>query len=134
MNAQPSLFDAPITSGTHRKRERQTSVDAARSMSGPVLNKQQREALAVVAANPCEGATAYELATQLGFQQNVMARRLSDLGEMGYAFRRWGWIGEEQVYEARPGSSGRRCDVWRATDAGLEWLSGVVDVATASRL
>ncbi len=132
--SQLDLFTAPVTQGSHRKRSRQTSVDAARSMSGDVLTNQQREVLEVVAANPCHGATAYEIATQLGYQQNVVARRCTDLGEMGFAQRRSGFYGEEEVFMSRPGSSGRQCDVWFATDKGLSWLAGTVDVPTGDRL
>lgn len=127
MTSQLGLFDPPVR-GTARRRDPKTSKDAARSMSGEVLTAQQRQVLEVIAANPCHGATAYELATQLGFQQNVMARRCTDLGERGFAYRKSGWIGDEEVFVSRPGSSGRQCDAWFATDKGLSWLRGEIDV------
>lgn len=130
---QLGLFDAPITRGGTRKTSRQTSVDAARTMSGVILRDQQRKVLQVVEA--CAyGATAFEVAVQLGLQQNVMAKRLSELGEMGLTFRRTGQIGSETVCESRPGGSGRRCDVWRVTGTGRARLAGVVDVQVVGYL
>lgn len=132
--AQLGLFDAPATRGTARKRDRQTAKDAAASMAGDVLRDQQRKVLDVVAACWEHGATAYEVATQLGLQQNVMAKRLGELGDLGLTQRRTGAIGGELIYEARPGGSGRRCDVWRITDAGRERVRGMVDVQVAGYL
>lgn len=122
---QLTLADAPITSGSHRHADRQTSVDAARSMQGRALTVQQLAVLQVVAA--CwQGATAYEIAQQTGYQQSVMSRRLCDLIARGLVVYR---------DETRPGSSGRPCSVAEITERGREWAYGTVDVAvTGERL
>lgn len=131
--SQASLFDVPVTRGSARKRDRATAQDAAKSMSGDVLNKQQMEVLR--AAIRCEhGLTAYEAEQQLGYQQNVMSKRLGEVEQMHYLERRYGWIAGEKKYESRPGRSGRQCDVYRATDYGREIAQGVETVETGSYL
>lgn len=110
-------YDAP-TSGAHRKRDRQSAVDAARSM-GDYLTGQQTLVLRRLSWQ--HDANAYELAGALGLQQSVVARRLTDLHKMGLA---------ERNGVKRPGSSGRLGDCWRCTRRGLDWLAGVVDVRT----
>jgi hypothetical protein len=121
MTAQLGLFDAPATRGTSRKRDRATSQAAARSMEGEHLTDQQRQVLEVV-SRAWIGATAYECAVELGFQQSVMSRRIKDLIELGLAR----YDGEE-----RPGGSGRMCSVAVCTERGLDFLSGVVEVHVA---
>lgn len=123
MDALP--FAAPITSGSHRKNSRQSSVDAARSMSGEVLNNQQR--LVLTRLSWVIDANAYEVAKALQFtvQQNVVARRFDDLEAMGLA---------ERTETKRAGGSKRQIDVWRCTSKGLGWLRGVVSVDVGERL
>lgn len=117
VNAQLSLDYSDSRQGSHRKRDRQSSVDAARSMSGSVLRAQQR--LVLTRLSWVLDANAYEVSQSLNVQQNVVARRFDDLEEMGLAAR----TGTKRV-----GSSSRQCDVWAITRKGLRWLDGMVDV------
>lgn len=122
--AQPSLFDAPATRGASRRREPQTSREAARSMSGHVLRDQQAFVLRVLAslADPANEwkATAAEVARfalvkhYRPLQQNVAAKRLGELREKGLV--------REQG--TRPGWTGRPCICFALTAAGREWLAG----------
>lgn len=92
-------------------------------MSGDTLTGQQT--LVLTRLSWQHDANAYELAAALGLQQSVVARRLTDLHSMGLA---------ERNGIKRQGSSGRLGDCWFVTRRGLEWLSGVVDVATGGRV
>lgn len=123
--AQLDLFDAPVRSGAHRHSDRQSSVDAARSMSGDVLNKQQLLILTRLSWVP--DANAYEVSKALSFrvQPNVVSRRFDDLELMGMA---------ERTGTKREGSSKRMGDVWRCTRKGHQWLQGEVDVPTGTYL
>jgi DNA-binding MarR family transcriptional regulator len=123
MNQLALNLDAPITRGTARKRDRQTAVDAALSMSTGHLTNQQMLVLRRLSWR-LDG-TAYEIASELGMQQSVVARRFTDLGQMGMA---------ERNGIKREGSTGRFCDCWQVTRDGLRWLEGVVDVPTGERL
>lgn len=99
---QPSLFDAPPTAGTHRKRDPQTSVDAAAAVDVPARAQQVYDALATRPS----GAIPAELvdilrATDDGWQQNWVGRRLDDLEQVGLARRtgvtRVGRYGRKQI-------------------------------------
>jgi len=107
MIAQSSLFDVEPAV---RELDPQTSHDAARA---PGLNRQRRDVLAtLVRFGP---ATAYEIAITLQpIQQNVVARRLDDLRDLGFA---------EPTEQTRPGSSTRHLRVWRATTQGQEAIA-----------
>lgn len=123
--SQLSLLELTPTQGSHRKNDPQTSVDAARSMFGDVLNNQQR--LILTRLSWVLDANAYEVSKALSFrvQQNVVSRRFDDLEAMGMA---------ERTGAKREGSSSRMGDVWRCTRKGLQWLQGEVDVPTGEYL
>lgn len=108
MSTQERLFEYGVTRGASRGTDPQTSVDAGRSMSGRILRDQQ--ALVLRAVEWLEYATAWEVHCHLGYrvQQNVCAKRLGELHELGLV-RREG---------TRPGSSGRSLTIWAVTDAG----------------
>jgi len=109
MSTQERLFDYAASRGASRGTDPQTSRDAAHSMSGPVLRAQQ--ALVLGAVEWLKYATAWEIHCHLGYrvQQNVCAKRLGELAELGLVRRGKG---------TRPGSSGRSLTVWAVTDAG----------------
>lgn len=118
---QQQLFGAPATRGASRRSDPHTSRDAGRSMSGDVLRDQQ--ALVLGALSWHEDATAFELWGDLwqrflpghprGPKENVVARRLTELHEMGLI---------RLTGDTRPGSSSRRQQVWEITDKGREVL------------
>lgn len=113
---QPALFAYPPTRGTSRRNDPRTSKDAAKSMSADVLNQQQRVVLAAVG----DDATAYEIVVALAargrmIQQNVVARRLTDLRKRGFVVATGG---------TRPGSSARELTVYEVTPSGRSWLEG----------
>lgn len=112
---QLDLFAAPATRGASRSTDPQTSRDAGRSMSGAVLGDQQMQVLGAIGVD----ATAYEIAECLWargsrIQQNVVARRLTDLRENG-------WV--RLTGETRPGSSARQQLVFAVTAAGRDVLA-----------
>jgi predicted ArsR family transcriptional regulator len=74
-------------------------------MLGQAGTTQRQEVLAAIDAAGNYGCTAYELADWLGIQQNVAARRCTDLERLGL-IRTNG--------ETRPGSSSRKLLVWVA--------------------
>lgn len=111
MNQLLLTFD-DTRQGAHRKRDRQTSVDAARSMLGDHLTNQQD--LVLTRLSWKVDANAYELACELGYQQSVVARRLTDLWELGLADRNG---------IKRQGGTGRFGDCWQITEAGRKWLA-----------
>ena len=109
---QPSLFDAPATRGASRASDPRTSRDAGRSMTGQVLRDQQALVLGCVGST----ATAWEITTTLlrrghRVQQNVVAKRLSELRELGLVRLTGG---------TRPGSSHRHQQVYALTERGRE--------------
>ena len=92
---QPTLFDQLA-----RTTDPDTSHSAAASMIDH-LGHQRRQVMACIGV--VGGATAYEVAERLGLQQNVVARRCTDLRELGRII---------DSGRRRPGSSGRLGIVW----------------------
>lgn len=111
----PTLFDAPLPDPV-RPGDPDTSHAAAASIADG-LSAQRRSVFDAVAAvertNPHRvGATAYEVQALLAYsghapQQSVIARRLSDLRDLGL-------VVDSGV--RRPGSSGRQLICWKAVD------------------
>lgn len=101
-----------------------TSKAAAESLPAPVLSVQRHAVLAAVEAierfNPHKvGATAYEVMARMAFTghgpaQNIVARRLTDLRELGFV---------EDSGVTRPGGSNRPLVAWRITATGIEALA-----------
>lgn len=83
-------------------------------MEGPVLRAQQQLVLAAV--DWLATATAWEIHCHLGYrvQQNVVAKRLGELRDIGLVR----WTGE-----TRPGCSHREQLVYEATEQGREALT-----------
>ena len=114
-------FDAPLPDSV-RPSDPDTSHAAAASIA-PVLSAQRRDVLAAAAAvadaNPHRtGATAAEIVMRLAYtgrapQQSVVARRLSDLRDLGLVV---------DSGARRPGTSARALIAWQVTDAGREAL------------
>lgn len=109
---QLGIFDIPATRGASRRSDPATSREAARSVSGEVLRDQQALVLGCIRGD----ATAWEITTVLlhrghGVQQNVVAKRLTELRELGMV---------RLTGETRPGVSHRRQQVWTVTDKGRE--------------
>lgn len=111
----PTLFDAPLPDPV-RPGDPDTSHDAAASITDG-LSAQRRSVFDAV----CDverhnrhrvGATAYEVQAVLAYtghapQQSVIARRLTDLRDLGL-------VADSGV--RRPGSSGRQLICWTAVD------------------
>ncbi len=95
---QPSLFE-----GSVRASDPSTSHDAAASMDETALSRQRGEVLGFVRWRSELGTTAYEVSLAYPIQQNVAARRLRDLCELGFV---------KDSGRTRPGSSGRHGIVW----------------------
>lgn len=116
MTATPSLFDAPSTPAV-RVSDPSTSVAAARSLTGPVLRREQARVLVGLAEiDRCDGdgATPHDLAMRLAYTgssppENCLASRLSELDRAGLV---------ERAGDTRPGGSGRAQRVARLTEAG----------------
>lgn len=117
----PSLFDV---SGHVRASDPPTSHAAAQSIE-PVLGSQCLRVLQAVVQLEARterttvGVTAYEALLLLsfdgkGWQQSVIARRLTDLREKGC-------VRDSGV--TRPGGSGRQLIAWTATDKGRGFVS-----------
>ena len=110
-----SIFET-LVGPTARESDPPTSHDAADHHDG--LSAQRRMVLAALADKG--HATAYELLCHLATyrpivpQQSVIARRLTDLHELGLV---------EDTGTTRPGSSKRRLIVWRITNDGREALA-----------
>lgn len=112
---EPTLFDYAPTQGSVRSTDPQTSIDAARSMTGRVLCDQQELVLRALGHIDC---TAYEVWLRLQDEparpkENVISRRLTDLRMAGML---------ELTGTTRPGSSNRGQQVHRVTDKGREFL------------
>lgn len=80
MTDTPTLFDAPITRGTHRRHDPHTSVEAAKSVNpGP----DQSRCLAALVANGGSGSidTVCRWFDRLGIARDrgALSRRLTDL-------------------------------------------------------
>ena len=103
MYAEPSLFDAPVTAGTHRKRDRWTSVAAAKAKDpGP----DQAAILAALVANGGTGTVDTAQAALPHRDRGCVSRRLTDLEQGGFI---------AATDEAVMGSRGRMVTVWRVT-------------------
>lgn len=115
----PTLFDAAV-----RATDPDTSHQAAASMAGAPVSGQRLRVLTAIdefeRRNPHRnGATAADVVMVMAYsghapQQSVVARRCTDLRELGL------------ITEAgtRPGTTGRQLTVWRLTEAGAEILKG----------
>jgi hypothetical protein len=79
-----------------------TSQAAAASMRGRPLSKQRAQVLSFIRASNT-GATAFEISVVLEMQQSVVARRCTDLHELGLIV---------DSGRTRPGSTGRQLTVW----------------------
>lgn len=111
----PTLFDAPLPDPV-RPGDPDTSHAAAASIADG-LSAQRRsvyDALRDVERhNPHRaGGTAYEIQLRLAYtghapQQSVIARRLTDLRDLGFVV---------DTGQRRPGSSGRQLICWTAVD------------------
>lgn len=101
----PTLFDVE-PHGAARRSDPQTSRDAAASMTGAHLSRQQGQILELV--REWGDITAAEIARATGhtIQQSVAARRLTDLRDLGLI---------EDTGVTRPGNTGRMCTVWAPT-------------------
>lgn len=96
-----------------------TSVEAGATMTGAVVNDQQRLVLdALDLLHGTFGVTAWEVVRWSGhnLQQNVIAKRCTELRELGLIV---------DSGHTRPGSSGRRLICWTVTDAGRAALREV---------
>lgn len=114
---EPSLFDAPAAPAV-RVSDLSTSHGAARSLTGPVLRREQaRVVIGLAEIDRCggDGATPHELAMRLAYgrspsaPENCLASRLSELDRAGLVHR---------AGDTRPGGSGRQQRVARLTEAG----------------
>lgn len=116
----PSLFDQPV-GPLARFTDPSTSKAAAESMTPEVLSKQRSDVLCVLLEvhrrNDGRGATAWDVVRRWSFasakppMQNVVARRLTDLEQLGFV---------EVNGEERPGSSSRMQKVHYPTAKALE--------------
>ena len=103
MYAADSLFDAPITAGTHRKRDRWTSVAAAKAKDpGP----DQAAVLAALEANGGRGTLDTACAALPHRDRGCVSRRLTDLEAGGFI---------RCTDETEMGSRGRHIAVWVVT-------------------
>lgn len=100
---QPSLLDAPAT-GTARFGDRQTSIDAAASMSGDHLAFDQRRVLDALIANGGTGSVDDVARRVTDRERNCIARRITDLVKAGLV------VDSGQVVV---GSRGRGVTVWQ---------------------
>lgn len=95
-----------------------TSHAAAKSIV-PGLGKQRAQVLTLIeqvdGIYSDGGATAYEVAARSEFQQSVVARRCTDLRDLGFV---------SDSGRTRPGSSGRHLIIWYLTDSGRAALKG----------
>lgn len=115
MSTQERLFDYATTRGASRATDPWTSVEAARSMSGPVLRDQQVLVLRGLGHLDC---TAYEVWLRLQDdpcrpKENVVSKRLGELVDAGML---------RPTGKTRPGSSHREQKVYELTEQGREWL------------
>lgn len=96
-------FDAPATRGASRQSDPWTARAAGRSMQGQVLRDQQQ--LVLDAVRYLGTATAWEVHRDVCtlIQQNVIAKRLSELRDLGLV---------RVAGPPRPGSSHRLLQVW----------------------
>lgn len=113
---QPSLFDKPAAGagaalGPSRPNVRtsdpHTSRDAAASLDPATLGRQQAAVIASLAAR--REATCEEIAGDVGNYPNRVARRITDLHDLGLV---------ADTGSTRAASSGRQQIVWHLTDAG----------------
>ena len=109
-----SLFDAVDAVARHA--DPATSHQAAASMDRPTLGRQRRQILAYVSDGCLTSWQIVERAQVDGcrIQQNVAARRLTDLHEMGLI---------SPLGYTLPGSTGRQLTCWALTHAGREALA-----------
>jgi DNA-binding MarR family transcriptional regulator len=98
-----TLYDVPL----FRDTDPRTSIEAGEQIR-PHLPRMQAAVLAQL-ARWHNGATAYQIATELGRQQGSVAKRLSDLHAAGFVC---------DTGTTRPGSSRQPCIVWAVTVAG----------------
>lgn len=101
-----SVAAVPQLPARARRSDPPTTKAAAAAMTPMALNRQRTAALNVIKAlmgTPYDGGTAWDVARSIGCQQNVAARRLKDLEEMGYVTR---------TSRTRPGSGGVGLIVW----------------------
>lgn len=136
MNPAPTLFDLEVVP-SFRADGPDSSRDAALSLTGGVLRAQQWEVFELVALKGT--ATAYEVAQLSGIQQNVVAKRMTELrgepnGEPLCPVLLERVYGEDGKPLTRSGRSGRGSVVHRLTPLGKEWLAGTVTVKTGDRL
>lgn len=97
------------TYGTSRSTDPRTSHVAGRTLFGSILRDQQRLVLGAVAH--LGTATAWEVHSKVCtlVQQNVVAKRLGELVELGMV---------RPTGATRPGSSHRNQTVYEVTEAG----------------
>lgn len=109
MTAYPTLFDAPVTAGTHRKSDPHTSTAAAKA-TRPALDQQC--AFDALVANGGVGTidTVAEHFARIGVvrDRGCLSRRLTDLETGGYIVK---------TDDTVPGSRGRSVLVWAAVAA-----------------
>lgn len=107
-----SLFD-DLTDGYGplvRTTDPQTAHDAADSMV-PLLPAQRSRVLVTVARSGSLGITAYDVAVELGNQQSVMSKRLSELHAVGLV---------DKADWTRTGVSGRQLTVYVINQRGRD--------------
>lgn len=101
-----------------RTTDPETSHAAAASIV-PGLSTQRAQVLALIqqvdGIYSDGGATAYEVAARSEIQQSVVARRMTDLHQLGLV---------RDSGRTRPGSSGRQLIIWMLTEAGRKALKG----------
>lgn len=101
MGTQTNLFDAPVTRGTHRRNDRQTSIDAAKAVRPE--RDQERVLAALVAAGGM--GTIDDVCDQIDDRdRGCLSRRITDLSVRGLVVD----TGRTVV-----GSRGRQVTVWR---------------------
>jgi hypothetical protein len=120
MSEHPSLFDHPV-GPLVRATDPSTSHAAAESMTPEILSKQRADVLCVLLEvhrrNDGRGATAWDVVRRWSLantkppMQNVVARRLTDLEQLGFV---------EVTGDERPGSSSRMQKVHYPTAKALE--------------
>ena len=99
-----------------RAKDPGTSHAAAKSMSAETLNRQTTEVLAAVYRAKYDGMSAYEVSKAMStearpVQQNVVARRLTDLRRLGLV---------RTHFDTRPGPTGRQQTVYQVTRDGVD--------------
>lgn len=100
---EPTLFDAPITHGTHRRADRQTSIDAARA-TRPEAD-QERVLAALVAAGG--SGTIDDVCARIDNRdRGCLSRRITDLVVRGLVV---------DTGRTVTGSRGRQVTVWEVT-------------------